>query len=1191
MSPQPIHLRRKRSCGLRKKLVFEVAEPRILLTDFVVTSTADSGDGTLRRAIEQANASNGDDVIRFDIPATDAGHLYYRDDGTPGSVSLDHVTVTSSTEDDDIADIDPDWPRSWFSIAVTSPLPAITDSVVLDGYAQPGAVENTSPTHSNAVLRIEVNGEGAGEAPNGMLQILGSEVVIKGIAVNRVQGSKIQIEQEFSDVPVSNNRIEGSFLGTDISGTLAFPPAVAVASMRYDGVGIRNASDNVIGGSEPASRNVIAGNNTSPAAGVFIEGTLARANAVRGSLIGTAADGVSPLGNEEAGVTVASNGGHFVGGEQSADGNVISANTIGVLVRGRNLVIQNNAIGTSAVGSENVGNSAVGVLVSINVSGTTITENTIAFNGHSPPSGGISGVSLPAGVRIQSGSLAGNGNLISRNAIRRNIGPGIDLRDDGVTPNDTPPFSSPPDRDTGPNALQNSPRLTSVRETDGETFVEGSLESTPDSSFRIEFFANSRRDENSFAGLAGSIVPGQHGEGEVYLGELVVTTDSSGISEFSLPLGGISDSLPFVTATATDITEEGGNPRNNTSEFSPVEPLGGPSFVVSNTGDVGLGTLREAIINANIAPGQQTIEFAIGNDDPRHFFYADDGTDGSVSTELIRATDAMDDSELAGVDPDWPHSWFSLRPEIAIPEIVDSIVIDGFSQNGGARNTAPTPLPLDLLSKIELDGTDVSGDGLHLSIGAEVSRIEGLVINRFSGNGIVLDTFGGNLIAGNFIGTDVSGTLDQGNSEDGVLLTGELFNRIGGTVPEMRNLIAGNDGNQIEVRSSGANVIEGNLLGTDRAGQRVLSSDATVLLAGSFFEVIGGVESSSRNLIASESTGIVVTATDAEDPFPPSDPADAIDSCGADLQTVRNQRAAFFESDELEDFERTFRSTQPLILCAGADNFLGLAQGNAILGNDSLIGAGAFVDLGDDGPTPNDIGDVDGGPNNYQNTPVLISAISSPAGTDILGSLESAPATSFRVEFFALTDAGGPFEAGSYLGAVNATTDANGFAEFAFASASPFPSGSLVTATATRLFQLDGDETPSNLFETSEPSPAVAVATDGAQPGDVNGDGTLDAADIDFLHEAIASGTTAPELDLNSDNAVDAADVDFVLTTLLGSHRGDTDLDGDVDFQDFLLFSAGFGSFERSWAAGDFDGSGETDFADFLTMAANFGAI
>ena len=58
---------------------------------------------------------------------------------------------------------------------------------------------------------------------------------------------------------------------------------------------------------------------------------------------------------------------------------------------------------------------------------------------------------------------------------------------------------------------------------------------------------------------------------------------------------------------------------------------------------------------------------------------------------------------------------------------------------------------------------------------------------------------------------------------------------------------------------------------------------------------------------------------------------------------------------------------------------------------------------------------------------------------------------------------------------------------------------------------------------------------------------------------------------------------------LLGTTRGDTNLDGTVDFQDFLVLSQGFGRSDASWASGDFDGNGLVEFSDFLLLSSHFG--
>jgi len=157
----------------------------------------------------------------------------------------------------------------------------------------------------------------------------------------------------------------------------------------------------------------------------------------------------------------------------------------------------------------------------------TLGHNTINGNG--------------AGVLLAS---SGTGVVLSANSIFNNKGLGIDLGNDGITLNDTG------DPDTGPNNLQNYPVLTAMSSSGGNTNIQGTLNSTANTTFKLEFFSNT------------SCSPTGFGEGETFLGTQQVTTDANGNVAFTAQLTGLS--LPagaVVTATATD-------PGNNTSEFS-----------------------------------------------------------------------------------------------------------------------------------------------------------------------------------------------------------------------------------------------------------------------------------------------------------------------------------------------------------------------------------------------------------------------------------------------------------------------------------------------------------------------------------------------------------------------------------------------------------------------------------------------
>ena len=133
------------------------------------------------------------------------------------------------------------------------------------------------------------------------------------------------------------------------------------------------------------------------------------------------------------------------------------------------------------------------------------------------------------------------GNAILSNSIHDNGGLGIDLGDDGVT------LNTPGGPHSGPNDLQNFPVILSAVDFDGVTAVMGTLNSTPGTTFTVQFFASAAAD------------PSGYGEGQTLLGTFPVTTDASGNAAFQLPF--LARSGASISATATD-------PSGNTSEFS-----------------------------------------------------------------------------------------------------------------------------------------------------------------------------------------------------------------------------------------------------------------------------------------------------------------------------------------------------------------------------------------------------------------------------------------------------------------------------------------------------------------------------------------------------------------------------------------------------------------------------------------------
>lgn len=272
--------------------------------------------------------------------------------------------------------------------------------------------------------------------------------------------------------------------------------------------------------------------NRFPNSGIHSEGDN---TVIENCFVGTDATGAFASGNGGEGIAICSDN-NRIGGTAPGASNIIAANGyVGVAAYcGSGNVIQNNYIGTNSAGA-NLGNadSGIGVYsVNTTVGGITASAgNTIGFNGG-------------AGVVLYDGL----GNAIRGNSIFSNVGLGIDLDGDGVTPNDAG------DVDTGRNNLQNFPLISAQA---GSSVVTGTLNSTAATAYAIEFFANAACD------------PVGHGEGQTFLGATTTTTSSSGNASFSFSLPSNVATGASITATATDVGR-------NTSEFSEclqVRPL------------------------------------------------------------------------------------------------------------------------------------------------------------------------------------------------------------------------------------------------------------------------------------------------------------------------------------------------------------------------------------------------------------------------------------------------------------------------------------------------------------------------------------------------------------------------------------------------------------------------------------------
>jgi len=179
---------------------------------------------------------------------------------------------------------------------------------------------------------------------------------------------------------------------------------------------------------------------------------------------------------------------------------------------------------------------------------------------------------------------------------------------------------------------------------------------------------------------------------------------------------------------------------------------------------------------------------------------------------------------------------------------------------------------------LDATGTKALGNDIGVSfgymyngIGAANTQIVGNVI---SGNqiGVSIDSASHDtLITGNRIGTNATGTAALGNGI-GLSING-FANTIGGTAAGAGNLISGNSGDGVDVYGSGAtdNLIEGNLVGTDATGKLTLGNSGigvAIFSAGSG-NTVGGTASGAGNVISGNTAwGIAVETTDSTSKMP-----------------------------------------------------------------------------------------------------------------------------------------------------------------------------------------------------------------------------------------------------------------------------------------------------------------------------------
>ena len=315
------------------------------------------------------------------------------------------------------------------------------------------------------------------------------------------------------------------------------------------------------------------------------------------------------------------------------------------------------------------------------------------------------------------------------------------------------------------------------------------------------------------------------------------------------------------------------------------------------------------------------------------------------------------------------------------------------------------------------------------------------------------------MVQGNFIGTDVTGSADLGNAKEGVQIQEASDNTVGGSQPGEGNVVSGNDRTGISLFGSGAsgNVIEGNYIGTDVTGSADLGNALDgVEIAFASDNTIGGAQPGKGNVISGNDGvgigigGFVASGNVVQGNYIGTDVTGSAELGngfpGIRLDLASNNTVGGSQPGEGNVI--AFNNFNGVLVGAFLE---GTSVANSIRGN-AIYGNGALgIDLGDDGVSVNDDLDADTGPNNLQNFPVLSSALAIESSARIIGSFESAPNEEYTLDFYASSevDESNHGEGERYLGSEMVMTDGLGEASFDVALAEEAGSGEYITATAT----------------------------------------------------------------------------------------------------------------------------------------------
>ncbi len=975
---------------------------------------------------------------------------------------------------------------------------------------------------------------------------------------------------DITDTGASLNAIAGNYIGTDSTGE------TAIGNLG-DGVHIVNALSNVVGGDSTLGfGNVISGNAGN---GVFVDPPLQIHGAlIQGNLIGLDATGAHALANLASGVFLENAASNTVGGLSAGLGNTIGGNAgAGVDISGvgsiKNLVIA-NLIGTNGAGASGLGNLTDGVRIESGATGDTIggvatgagnlisgntnpgygvdldnvndnvvQGNVIGLDANGAVLGNYEGVLDEGTGNTIGGGASGAGNVISGSLFADLVLSGsVDSKIQG---NQIGTDATGTLARTNPNqGYVFTVRIFgastgNVFGTDGD----GVNDATEGNVVAVHSLGSS----NGF----GIYVDGVGTESNVFAGNFIGTDPTGTLSLSSGPgigiyitggaranrIGtnsdGVSDALErnVISAnSAIGIALVGSDGNTIAGNYVGVDTAG-----TAANGD-GTGVVLQDSPN-NTVGGTSSGAGNVISGNTNYGVSIDGSSSGNVLLGNLIGTDAsglaLPSGQVQGIGvyvvPESP-ALFPTGNTIGGVVAGSRNVISGNSLSGvtlapgGVANVvAGNYIGTDITGEAALGNGHSIGNGYGILDSGSADIIGGSVFgatNVVSGNKWVgiAETGSNATIAGNYVGTDATGSSALPNQGAGVYLTGATGATIGGTAVPAKNVISGNLGAGVYLTNGSSGVsIEGNYIGTDQSGTMPVGNAG----AGIDFEfgssgvqnanTIGGA---ARNVIAANQGGGVVLGTPSA--------GSGIAAPNAFTKTaIRNNLIGtdVFGTGQLgntgfgvsigggtgtsvggtnagQGNTIAFNTAGSATVSGGVIVAPGLANGTTVVGNFMRDNAGLGIDLDNDGHS---IGGVPQYHAGVDDPGVTIAKVTSGASSSaISGVISGGGGTVYAVDLYSVasSDPTGHGEGGKYLGRTFTTGNPG---DTAFSAVLPFSLAGhqVITATITDAAGNTSEFAPNfggNNPPTAVAGPALvgyegtAVTFDGSGSSDPDGD-------------------------------------------------------------------------------------------------------